>query len=301
VQPKYALCAHVTTPEQEVDPQPDPPRKFLHPEKAARLVQEVKRRGDAPSPAPRPSASAPPARRRRRQRLTKRPTQLVVRTVLASLGGAADFGQLLAAEVHRRGLDLARRKAYVADGLPYNWTIWETHFRDLGFVPILDFLHLLTYLYGAAQAAGGGPQRPWERYCEWLTWAWQGQRERLLFQLQAQAQRLRETAKQDRAAQARLEVLETACHYVFNNLVRMNYPLYRKLGLPISSAPMESVVKRFNQRVKGTEKFWTRQGLEAVLQVRAAYLSEDGRAERYWNMPRPRYRAVGRNRLALAS
>jgi hypothetical protein len=32
---------------------------------------------------------------------------------------------------------------------------------------------------------------------------------------------------------------------------------------------------------------------------RAAYLSEDGRAERYWNMPRPRYRAVGRNRLSL--
>jgi hypothetical protein len=39
----------------------------------------------------------------------------------------------------------------------------------------------------------------------------------------------------------------------------------------------------------------------AVLQVRAAYLSEDGRAERYRNMPRLRYRAVGRKRLSLVS
>jgi len=39
----------------------------------------------------------------------------------------------------------------------------------------------------------------------------------------------------------------------------------------------------------------------AVLQVRAAYLSQDGRADRNWAMPRPHYRAVGRNRLALVN
>jgi len=38
-----------------------------------------------------------------------------------------------------------------------------------------------------------------------------------------------------------------------------------------------------------------------VLQVRAAYLSQDGRADRNWALPRPHYRAVGRNRLALVS
>jgi hypothetical protein len=37
---------------------------------------------------------------------------------------------------------------------------------------------------------------------------------------------------------------------------------------------VESVVKQINQRVKGTEKFWSEDGSEAVLQLRADYLSD---------------------------
>jgi hypothetical protein len=36
----------------------------------------------------------------------------------------------------------------------------------------------------------------------------------------------------------------------------VDYPRYRKLGLPVTSTLMESLVKEFNLRVKGTEKFW---------------------------------------------
>jgi hypothetical protein len=36
------------------------------------------------------------------------------------------------------------------------------------------------------------------------------------------------------------------------------------------------VIKQWNRRVKGSEKFWLEQGGEGILQVRAAYLSEDG-------------------------
>jgi hypothetical protein len=39
------------------------------------------------------------------------------------------------------------------------------------------------------------------------------------------------------------------------------------------------------------------QGAEGILQVRAAYLSEDGRAESYWKRPRAHRRAAGRGRL----
>jgi hypothetical protein len=81
----------------------------------------------------------------------------------------------------------------------------------------------------------------------------------------------------------------------------MDYPRYRELGLPTSRAPVESQVKQFNRRVKGTEKFWTEDGVESVLQVRSAYLSQDGRAQRHWSLPRPAYRAVGSNRLALVN
>ena len=51
--------------------------------------------------------------------------------------------------------------------------------------------------------------------------------------------------------------------YVTNNRDKMNYPEYRRLGLPVSSAPVESAIKQLNRRVKGTEKFWTAEGVEA--------------------------------------
>ena len=46
---------------------------------------------------------------------------------------------------------------------------------------------------------------------------------------------------------------------------------------------MESLVGEFNARVKARQKFWNRPaGAEAILQVRAALLSQDGRLERYF-------------------
>ena len=45
---------------------------------------------------------------------------------------------------------------------------------------------------------------------------------------------------------------------------------------------MESLVKEMNCRVKGTEMFWNHpQGAEAILQVRAAALSDDDRLSKY--------------------
>lgn len=67
-----------------------------------------------------------------------------------------------------------------------------------------------------------------------------------------------------------------------------------QFGPMVATAPVESLIKRVNRRVKGTEKFWTREGLESVLQVRAAYLSEDGRAEAHWER-RPLGRAAARS------
>ena len=63
---------------------------------------------------------------------------------------------------------------------------------------------------------------------------------------------------------------------------RMCYPDYRMAGLPLTSSHMEPTVKLFNRRVKGTEKFWSEEGAEAILQLRADYLSETEPLERFW-------------------
>ena len=302
-EPKYACFLTLDTPESKEDPQPEPPSKFVDREKAPKLAREIQNRGGIPAcrkPGSEKGAGDKP-RQKKQKRVKKKKVRKygqLVRTVVASMKCAKEFGYMVATEVYLRSLDLARRKGYICDGLPYNWAIFEDHFRGLGFVPILDFLHLLSYLYAAAQAAVGGDGARWERYERWLRQAWGGRRDKLLAEIMVEAERAGPAPK-DAAENDPRRVLEDTQRYVANNMERMDYPRYRKLGLPISSAPMESVVKQFNRRMKGTEKFWTIDGAEAVLQVRAAYLSQDDRAERYWNMPRPNYRAVGRNRLAL--
>src|SRR5690606_7669193 len=114
-------------------------------------------------------------------------------------------------------------------------------------------------------------------HVQWITDLWQGRAAAVLqaWQRLAEEHRLPPQALADNDP---LRPLQRGLTYLTNNLERVDYPRYRRLGLPITSTLMESLVKEFNLRVKGTEKFWNDpQGAEAILTVRAALLSEDGR------------------------
>ncbi|HOW73081.1 MAG TPA: hypothetical protein PKY77_20995 [Phycisphaerae bacterium] len=76
----------------------------------------------------------------------------------------------------------------------------------------------------------------------------------------------------------------------------MDYAQYCQAGLSITSTAVESLIRQFNKRVKGTEQFGIKVGAEAIPQVRAADLSEDDRTEQFHQHRRPG-RAVGQNRL----
>lgn len=295
---KYAslttLASHVST----TDPQPEPPSKLLHPERVKKIVEQLHDQ-HVPVRAPAAQATMPARKRKRRQPFKRRITRLLT-TFVATMQNSEEFGYMAATETFLRSLDLADRKAYVCDGLPYNWTIYEAHFRAWGFVPILDFLHLVGYLYAAAQALeAGSTWHAWQCYERWLRWAWSGERQKLLGALQTASAKVglppKNVAEQDRRA-----IVARALDYVANNYDRLDYPRYRKSGLPCSSAPMESAVKQFSRRVKGTEKFWLQDGAEAVLQVRAACLCQDDRLERLWARPVVPH-AYGSNWLRIAS
>lgn len=173
------------------DPQPEPPAKFLEPTTAARLALEVKSRG---KPALGRQPATPVAQRKKRKK-NKRRIHKRVRTVVATMADSETFGWQMAAEVQRRGLDRAKRKACVCDGQKYNWTRFELHLLPLGFFSILDFLHLLAYLYDAAHALHGKDKAAgWKCYEPWLRWAWSGQVTTLLRSLRAGAARLAKAA-----------------------------------------------------------------------------------------------------------
>jgi hypothetical protein len=55
----------------------------------------------------------------------------------------------------------------------------------------------------------------------------------------------------------------------------------RSSGLWDISGRVESLIKQFNRRVKGTEKAWNEAQVETILQLRAAQLSEDGRLSKH--------------------
>src|SRR5262249_45261779 len=58
------------------------------------------------------------------------------------------------------------------DGAAYNWKLQERRFA--GFTPIVDFLHVVCYVYRAAWAVAADEAGRWRQYVEWLRACWQG-------------------------------------------------------------------------------------------------------------------------------
>lgn len=202
------------------------------------------------------------------------------RDVVATSRNSEAFGVQLAARAWSLGLFQAKRKAYVADGGSWLWTIWERHFKPFEFVPILDLIHAVTYLYAAATAGRsmkeGGPV-----YRRWITWVWRGEVAKVIAEVAARQEELGLPAEADGETSPR-KIVHRTLTYLQNQHARMDYPRYRKLGLPITSSLMESTVKQLNRRIKGTEKFWSDPGGESMLQMKADTLSDSDPLTEFW-------------------
>jgi hypothetical protein len=206
-----------------------------------------------------------------------RPKRLV-RSVLATRKGADEFGPMVHQAAWERNFFGAGRRAFLGDGLPVNWTIQRRHFAS--FTAILDFVHALSYVFSAAFA--GRPQAEGaEVYKRWIQAVWSGQVATILPELGARSTALGLPPKECVDSDPRNLVFE-ALRYLKNNADRMHYDDYRRQGLPIMTSAVESVIKQINRRVKGSEKFWSEPGAEAILQLRADSLSETETMSRFW-------------------
>jgi len=254
------------------DPCSQIPASFVDQQRISKLIREFG--GHAPAVAEPELATATGSKDAER---AGRP-QPLVRTLVASRACSAVFGAILAAAAWARGFAAARRKAFVADGAAMNWTLWERFFSQ--YTPILDFIHALQYVFAAAHA-GRLAVLGWECYCRWIQAIWSGQVAQVLEELSARQQELGAAPKDAPETDPR-RVVATAWNYLQSHRARMDYPRYRRLGLPIMSSYVESTVKQINYRVKGTEKFWGESGAEAILQLRADYLSDNQPLDRFW-------------------
>jgi hypothetical protein len=280
------------------DPQPEPPRAFRDCRRVARLVQRVhggpagllpeKDEQEPGQGRPTEEAEEGPAVEPWRGAPTRR-----LRTCVATLRDSAAFGPMLAAEAQVRKFYQAGQQAYLGDGAAYNWSIQRGYFPHA--VAINDFLHVVCYVYLAAWAvtawsagqAGAAPRdekEHWPLYERWMRSCWQGQVARVIEEVAGWQQKLgRPPPGEGGDDNDPLKLLAGALTYLRNNQERMDYPSYRQQGLPVTSSLVESLVGEFNARVKGKNKHWNRpEGSEAILQLRAAVLSEDDRLARFF-------------------
>jgi hypothetical protein len=196
----------------------------------------------------------------------------LVRSVTATCQSYDHLAKITQAAAWQRGFTAADRKAFLGDGLAVNWRIHREYFSD--YEPIVDLMHALSYVYASAIASSGEYSQGWRRYEDWANAVWQGRVEAVIHDI-----RLLQATPLDEAA---LQELERSLTYLSNNASRMHYAKYRRLGLPLTTSHIESVQKQLNIRLKGTEKYWCRDGVEPVLHLRADRISQTNPLKLFW-------------------
>ena len=209
-----------------------------------------------------------------------RKPQKLVTTHVATTESSERFGPLARVEAERRGLRQATEVIAMGDGGNWIDPQLEEHFRVSA--RIIDWFHAAEHLWDCAKALHG-PQTPaasqmGERLEALL---WDGRLPQLIAELTAESDKLGPPTDTDTAASPR-KVLATNVGYFTRHQTHMNYPEYRQRGWPIGSGETEAAVKQFNKRIKGTEQFWSKDGVEAIIALRALWISQDQRWDRYW-------------------
>jgi hypothetical protein len=301
------------------DPHPQPPRCFLDAPEVDKLVRDIQSNhgprtenelpqlaelclGNEALGSPRKSAGAASSEDAAHEKVWPPKRTKDARTCVATMQDCHEFGKMVAAEAYRRNFAAAPHGALLGDGSAWIWNLHAKWFKDL--TPVVDFVHALTYLYVTATVLASSVPERWQWYVAWMTQLWQGKVGEVIADLESRLQGLEPIPSEGVLPPTDpREALRRTLTYLRNNAGRMNYPEYRKQGLPVSSSMVESLIKEINYRVKGTEKFWDNpEGAEAILQVRAALLSDDDRlADHIANRPGTSFRRSAMKEFAQAA
>jgi hypothetical protein len=275
---KVGLLLTMNSAVADGDPCPEIPPCFVDATRIPKLVRELKKNVKATQDAVADSADPEAAAEALVVEAEYKPPQVQQRRVVASRQRWPTFAPLLATAARAWGFQGATRRAFVGDGSANNWTLQHRFFAS--FVPILDFIHALSYVFAAA-FTGRSFAVGWACYEQWIQWVWQGQVAKVIAALKERQLEVGLPADDD-SESSPAKVVEGTLRYLQNQQDKMRYDEYRQRGLPITSSHIESVVKQINQRVKGTEKFWSEDGSEAILQLRADYLSDGEPLQDFW-------------------
>jgi hypothetical protein len=205
-------------------------------------------------------------------------------TYVVSFEDAQTFARHVYLEAARRGLEQAHEVVVLGDGAEWIWNR-IARFCDRP-VEIVDFYHASEHVWNAGQALYGEGTEETE---QWVT-------QRLDELLRQGPDVLIASFKEARSAASATAkaVLARESNYFRKRRHRMQYPTLRAAGYHIGSGSVESACKRIiGARLKQAGMIWTREGAEAVAQLRATILCN--RWDAFWTSYD---RSTRRSRLA---
>lgn len=161
-------------------------------------------------------------------------------------------------------------QCFVSDGAGWLRNMADEFFPKA--VQILDWFHAMEHIGElAAELFGSGSKKAKEWTEQRETELWNGEVGKVLHAIR----RLREIRRQrdgKKWSEKQHEKIDKTITYLANNRDRMDYPRYRRLGLPIGSGRIEGLCKTLvTDRCKQSGmRGWTPTGAEGVLRLRAA-------------------------------
>ena len=145
-----------------------------------------------------------------------------------------------------------------------------------GDILVLDLLHVLEKLWAAGHALYGEGSHEAEDFV----------RDRALRILNGKVSQvvkgMRQIVTKRKLKGNKQKKLGGVANYFYRNRSRMKYDEYLAKGLPIASGSVEGACKNLiKDRMERSGMRWSRKGAEAMVKMRAAYLSGD--FEEYWD------------------
>jgi hypothetical protein len=189
------------------------------------------------------------------------------------LKGKTAVIQEVAQEMQRRDPGGVKTRVALTDGERALQILVD---RTLGVTLILDLLHVLEKLWKAAYTFHR------EGSLEAELWVLDRTLRILFGEVSQVVKGLRQSVTKRRLFGAKRKTLLGVANYLHHNRARMRYDEYLAQGWPIASGPVEGACKNLiKDRMERSGMRWTEAIAEALIQLRAIYLSGD--FDPYWS------------------
>ncbi len=194
-----------------------------------------------------------------------------------------ETGSLIVSHLYMRGIKPEQVALCISDG--------SEHILKRIFIPffpqathILDYYHKSEALHKCLKSINRTENSLLETLKNLL---WEGAVEKLIDKLKELQSKVGKPIEGKRNSDDPKVILDNFINHLSKNEERLRYKEYRNKKYPIGSGSVESAVKLFGKRIKGTEKQWNENGGESILALYAFLLSEDKRWKNLWKVQIP--------------